>query len=190
MAGKSKLTPKQKLFISAYLIDLNATRAAIAAGYSRDTAKQMGSENLAKPDVAEEIQKRMDRRAEKLEITSDKVLQEIALLGFANMADFIVPQEDCSILTDFSSMTREQAAAIQEVTVEEYVEGKGENARQCKRVKFKLCDKGANLERLGKHLKLFVDRVEFHDKTEPEERQRAVLDILREGAQRVGEKIQ
>jgi phage terminase small subunit len=102
----------------------------------------------------------MDRRAERLEISADKVLQEIAVLGFANMGDYIQVQQDGSFYIDFSKLTRQQKAAIQEATVEEYTEGRGDEARNVKRTKFKLCDKGINLERLGKHLKLFTEKHE------------------------------
>ena len=61
---------------------------------------------------------------------------------------------------DLSKVTRDQAAAIHEITVDEYMEGKGEDARRVKRTRFKLCDKDRSLELLGKHLKLFTERVE------------------------------
>jgi len=61
---------------------------------------------------------------------------------------------------DFSALTRDQAAALQEVTVEDYVDGRGENAREVKRVRFKLADKRAALVDLGRHLGMFKDRVE------------------------------
>ena len=57
------MTKKQKRFIEEYLIDLNATQAAIRAGYSPDTAQQMGSENLSKPVISAEISKAMAERS-------------------------------------------------------------------------------------------------------------------------------
>ena len=73
----SKLTTKQELFCKEYLIDFNATRAAIAAGYSEKTASEMGYENLSKPQLAEYIQAAMDKRSAKVEITADWVLKGI-----------------------------------------------------------------------------------------------------------------
>jgi phage terminase small subunit len=58
------LTMKQRLFVAEYLRDLNATAAAVRAGYSRRTARQMGAENLTKPDIAQAIAEAMERRAE------------------------------------------------------------------------------------------------------------------------------
>jgi phage terminase small subunit len=88
------------------------------------------------------------------------VLRELALIGFANMADYMRAGPDGDPYLDFSALTRDQAGALSEVTVEDFKEGRGENARDVRRVKFKLADKRAALVDLGKHLKLFTDRVE------------------------------
>ncbi|WP_213431657.1 terminase small subunit, partial [Paenibacillus dendritiformis] len=72
------LTAKQKAFVQEYLIDLNATQAAIRAGYSAKTARKIGAENLTKPDIQKAIQEAMERREKRTEITQDRVLQELA----------------------------------------------------------------------------------------------------------------
>lgn len=74
---KVKLTKKQHLFIKEYLIDLNATQAAIRAGYSKNTAQQIGSENLLKPLIAEHLQIAINERSKKTEITAEYVLNTI-----------------------------------------------------------------------------------------------------------------
>ncbi len=71
------LTPKQERFVAEYLIDLNATQAAIRAGYSEKTAQMIGSENLSKPMIADAVQKALAERAERTEITQDYVLTTI-----------------------------------------------------------------------------------------------------------------
>lgn len=71
------LTAKQAAFVAEYLIDLNATQAAIRAGYSEKAAKAIGAENLTKPDVQEAIKEAMQARAERTEITQDKVLKDV-----------------------------------------------------------------------------------------------------------------
>jgi phage terminase small subunit len=71
------MTPKQRRFVEEYLIDLNATQAAIRAGYSEDTARSIASENLTKPDIQEAIARAMDARSKRTEITQDYVLQGI-----------------------------------------------------------------------------------------------------------------
>jgi phage terminase small subunit len=77
---KVKLTAKQRMFIKEYLIDLNATQAAIRAGYSEDTAGVIGSENLKKPYIAEAIQKAMDERANRIDTSAEGVIKDLALL--------------------------------------------------------------------------------------------------------------
>lgn len=75
-----QLTDKQKLFVKEYLIDLNATQAAIRAGYSEDTAAEQASRLLTKVKIKEEVQKGMDKRASKTEITAEYVLNGIKTL--------------------------------------------------------------------------------------------------------------
>jgi phage terminase small subunit len=68
------LTPKQAAFVREYLVDLNATQAAIRAGYSKSTAGQIGDENLKKPQIADAIAKAQGKRAEKVELTAEMVI--------------------------------------------------------------------------------------------------------------------
>lgn len=159
-----KLTMKQRTFVLEYLVDLNATKAAERAGYSKKTAQEQGSRLLSNVMVSAEIAARQSQRFQRLEITADRVLQELALIAFSNMLDYIRVCADGSTRVDFSKLTREQAAAIGEITVEEFMErtGEGEDGlEKVKRVKFKLNDKRAALVDLGKHLKLFTEKVEL-----------------------------
>lgn len=149
------MTPKQARFVEEYLIDLNATQACIRAGYSAKTADKIGPELLGKTSVAEAIQKAKERRSERTGITQDMVLNELAKLGFSNMQDYMKVGENGDPFLDFSNLSRDQAAALTEVTVEDYVDGRGEDARDVKRVKFKLADKRAALVDIGKHLGMF-----------------------------------
>lgn len=83
----NELTPKQARFVDEYLIDLNATQAAIRAGYSAKTADVQGPRLLGNVGVATAIAERQDARAERTGITSERVLAELAKIGFANIAD-------------------------------------------------------------------------------------------------------
>ena len=74
-----KLTPKQEMFVREYLVDLNATQAAIRAGYSEKSAYAIGEENLRKPEIATAVKKAMDERFEKTEIKAEWVLEKIKL---------------------------------------------------------------------------------------------------------------
>ncbi len=156
---EKKLTDKESLFIQEYIIDFNATRAAKAAGYSEHSARQIGCDNLAKPYIRSEIDQSIQKRSERTQITADAVITELARLGFSNMQDYIKVQEDGSAYMDLSKLTREQAAAISEITTEVYTEGKGEEAKDVKRTKVKISDKKGSLELLGKHLGIFPDKL-------------------------------
>lgn len=156
----SNLSPKQRRFVAEYLVDLNATQAAIRAGYSERTARSIGQENLTKPDIRRAIEEAESEHLERVGVRASAVLEELARLGFSNMLDYLNISRDGEPYVDLSEMTREQAAAVQEVTVEDYLEGRGEDAREVRRVKFKLVDKKGPLELLGKHLKLFTERHE------------------------------
>lgn len=156
-----ELTPKQRLFVAEYLTDLNATRAATAAGYSPKGAEVQGSKLLRIPKVSAEIAKRHGKRLGKLEITADRVLEELALIGFSNMLDYVkIQKSGRSFDIDFTKLTREQAAAIQEITVDATGGSNDGERRLVLRNKFKLADKRAALELLGKHLKLFPTKIE------------------------------
>ena len=159
-----KLTAKQERFVAEYLVDLNATQAAIRAGYSPRTAKQMGTENLAKPVLAAAIQKAMAERGKRTEIEADDVIRELAKIGFANMMDYTRVTDEGEMVVDLSKITREQAAAIGEMTVEDFMDGRGDDARAVRRVRFKLADKRAALVDLGRHFALFTDNMRFAGK--------------------------
>lgn len=176
------LNLKQANFCREYVIDYNGTKAAIRAGYSEGSAASIAHEILIKPEIQEEIA-RLDREhAANQGITKDRIMRELARLGFANMQDYMKVDSQGYPHLDFSALTREQAAALIEVTVDEYSEpgmeeiedDEGETKavstqRQVKKVKFKLADKRAALVDLGRHIGMFRD---------PEERGAAATDRL------------
>ncbi len=131
------LPKKRQLFVDAYLVSLNATQSAITAGYSAKTAYSIGQELLKFPEVANAIQKAMDKRSQRTEITADYVLNGIKEIA-----------ERC----------------LQRVPV---MTGKGEDRTQATddegRHVWTFDAAGANraFENLGKHLKLFTDKVEL-----------------------------
>lgn len=165
--AKNQLTPRQAAFAREYLIDLNATQAAIRAGYSEKTARAQGNRLLTNAYISAAIAEGQQERAERLQIDADTVLQEIAKLAYVNMRDFIriTPNGDAYI--DLSDLTRDQAAALAEITVEDFLDGRGEDSREVRRVKIKLADKKGSLELLGKHLGLFTDRVDLTSGGQP-----------------------
>jgi|SRR5215471_3025720 len=151
-------TPKQGVFVQEYLKDLNATQAAIRAGYSEKTAGSVGHDLLKKPEIQTAIQAAMDARSERTEITADRVLQEIARLAFVDMRKFYREDGSFKGIHEFDDDT---AAALASLETAELFEGSGENRVQVGHIKkLKLWDKSRNLELLGKHLKLFIDKNE------------------------------
>jgi phage terminase small subunit len=157
-----KLTPKQRRFAEEYIVDLNASAAYKRAGYKAqgNAAEANASRLLRNAKVASVISELKRERSERTQITADRVLEELAKLGFSNMLDYIEIGTNGDAYVDLSRMTRDQAAAVQEVAVEDFMDGRGEDAREVRRTKFKLADKKSALELLGKHLKLFTEKVE------------------------------
>lgn len=140
----AKLTEKQKCFVEEYLKDLNATQAAIRAGYSEKTAYSMGQRLLKKVEVQAALQKRMYDREKRTEITQDRVLQELAAIGFAKGTDYAgIGPDGHVLLKETDSLSDQQKAAV--VSIKETQAG----------AEVKLADKVKALELLGKHLGLF-----------------------------------
>jgi hypothetical protein len=81
------LTARQRRIVEEYLIDLNATQAAIRAGYSRQTARSIGSENLTKPDIRAAVERGMLELGGRAQIAADQVLKEVALIAFSDILD-------------------------------------------------------------------------------------------------------
>lgn len=151
------MTKKQKRFIEEYLIDLNATQAAIRAGYSPDTAKSIGSENLTKPDLQVRIAKAMAERSKRTGVNADRVVMELAKIAFVNAGDVI----DAETATLKPDAAKEDTAAIQSVKVKTF----GEDGLERE---IKMADKLKALELLGKHLGMFKDKVELSGTLETE----------------------
>ena len=152
MARRGVLNDRERLFVREYLVDLNATQAAIRAGYSPKGATVRGSLVLNRRRVRAAVEAAMAARERALEITADKVLEEFALMGFANLMDYFTPQADGTAHVDLSRLTRAQAAALTEIQVEEFTSGRGAAGREVRKVKIKLADKSRNLELVAKHL--------------------------------------
>lgn len=89
---QKKLTPKQKRFVQEYLIDLNATQAAIRAGYAKNTAKEQGYECLTKPHVKQAIKTAQRGRLQRTQITQDKVLSDLVRLKDIGFGDEPMPE--------------------------------------------------------------------------------------------------
>lgn len=153
------LTPKQSRFVDEYLIDLNATQAAIRAGYSAATARQIGEENLTKPYIAAEVKKRMEKREKRTEITQDRVLQELARLAFFDPRKLFDKEGNPLALHDLDDDT---AAAIGGLDVLEQYEGSGDDRVFVGYVKkYKIVDKNTALTNAMRHLGMLNDKLQL-----------------------------
>lgn len=146
----AKLTDKQQKFVEEYLIDLNATQAAIRAGYSVNNADKIGSELLGKTRVSQAIKEAMAERSRRTGISADRVLIEIAKLAFVNPAN-VINMDDGTVRTD---ATDDDLACVQSVKKKRSYSDTGSSTEN----EVKLYDKKAALELLGKHLGIFTER--------------------------------
>jgi len=175
---------REKLFVDALLADpkLNSTKAAIKAGYSPNIARSCATTLLKKQAVISDIEKRRAKTQAAAEITQKMVVDELAKLGFANFGDYMEVGPNGDPTLNFSDLSRDQTAALTEVTVSTSKVGDIEN----KSVKFKLADKRAALVDIGKHLGMFTDKMEVtgknggpmaHTNVTPEELAQAVRSV-------------
>src|SRR6266478_10166914 len=97
---RARFTPMQRLFIEAYLIHKNATKAAIAAGFSERSANNQGTRLMANDTIRAEIEARLASTFDRYAITSDRIIRELAKIAFGNIGDFIAVQEGGSAIVD------------------------------------------------------------------------------------------
>jgi phage terminase small subunit len=144
------MTEKQKLFCKEYIIDFNATKAAERAGYSKDTAKQIGHENLTKLDLQVEINKEIDKRTERVVVKQDRVIYELAKMAFADLSNYLkIDTTGVSINPDIENFDMSVLSEASETVT-----------KDGGTIRIKLADKLKALELLGKHLAMFTDRQE------------------------------
>lgn len=153
------MTPKQERFVQEYLIDLNATQAAIRAGYSVKTARQIGEQNLSKLDVASAISQAQEKRAARTEITQDMVLRELAKVGFQDPRKLMVWGGESSQFIPSDELDDDTAATVASVKSKTRTaypkEGEPEVTVE---LEIKTYDKVQALTQIGRHLGMFHDR--------------------------------
>ncbi len=146
----AKLTKKQKLFVEEYLIDLNATQAAIRAGYSPDTAAEIGRQNLIKLEIKNRIDKAMAERSKRTGVNADRVVRELAKIAFYKASD-VINFENATLRAD---ATDDDLAVVQSVKIKTIPTQNGDGEER----EIKLADKIKALELLGKHLGMYIDK--------------------------------
>lgn len=150
-----ELTAKQELFCQEYLIDHNATRAAMRAGYSQKTAYKIGFENLQKPLIKQRIDDLEKDRFKRLQMSQDEVLGQYARLARSDVRNLY---DEEGKLKPIHELDDDTAYAISAVDVDEVKAG-GETMA-VKTTKVKLHDKKAALDSIAKAMKLFVQKHE------------------------------
>lgn len=176
MASTKALAPKQAAFVREYLIDLNATQAAIRAGYSEKTAYSQGQRLLKDVEIASAIQEAQNERAKRTLIEADSVLLEIARLAFVDPGDLFDEQGRLLPIKKMPDGVRRAVSSVEVVT--RTVPG-SEPVEVEHTSKIKFWDKRGSLELLGKHLKLFTDKVEHSGKVEVETKDVSDTDLAR-----------
>jgi len=149
----AKLSDKQQRFVDEYLIDLNATQAAIRAGYSVKTANEQGSQNLAKLSIQTAIAEKMAERSKRTGVNQDRVVLELAKIAFVKMTDIVDNQGRIK-----SSASDDDLSCIESM---KYKESESDTGSMVER-EVKISPKLKALELLGKHLGMWNDKVNIN----------------------------
>ena len=178
----------QDRFCNEYIIDLNATQAAIRAGYSKKSAKSKGSQLLTKINLQRKIQKLKFKRSDRTEIKADDVVLELAKVAFSNIEDYLIVDEDGETrLKSFEDIDRNVLAAIESIKIS--TTKNKDDSREYTTTQFKLCSKLNALEQLGKHLGIYRESAP-HPEREKARRELQIderKEVLRLARQRTAE---
>ncbi|HFH4105324.1 terminase small subunit [Pseudomonas aeruginosa] len=144
------LTKKQRLFVDEYLLDLNATQAAIRAGYSTRRATEIGYQLLQRPEVAQAIQAAMAERSKRTEVEADYVIRRLREIDEMDVLDILEDDGSFRSIRDWPKAWRQFLSGIE---IAELFEGRGDDRRIAGVLrKVKWPDKLRNLELLSRHV--------------------------------------
>jgi|CXWL01.1.fsa_nt_gi phage terminase small subunit len=149
------LRRKQQRFIEEYVLDFNATQAAIRAGYSRRTAREIGRQNMTKANILEALELQIDRLERKSELTAERAVQEIARLAFSDIRKLFTSTGALRPLKEIDNGT---VAALVKMEVIEQKSRNGTVRRRGYTIRF--YSKTEALSMAGRRLKLFTDKHE------------------------------
>ncbi|ENU23513.1 hypothetical protein F993_01666 [Acinetobacter proteolyticus] len=154
------LRGKQKIFVHEYLKDLNATQAAVRAGYSAKTAGSIGDENLKKPEIQKAITEAQNARIKRLDVDADYVLNRLVQIDQMDVIDIMNDDLSLKPISNWPPIWRQYISGLD--NMEEF-DGRGEERSLIGYLrKIKWPDKVKNLELLGKHISIgaFKERIE------------------------------
>jgi phage terminase small subunit len=149
----AKLNEKQRCFVDEYLIDLNATQAAVRAGYSAKTADVQGSRMLGNVKVQQAIAEQMAERSKRTGINQDRVVLELAKIALVKMTDIV--DDEGRIRSDAAE---DDLACIESV---KYKSSESDTGSSVER-EVKVASKLKALELLGKHLGMWNDKLDVN----------------------------
>jgi phage terminase small subunit len=159
MARGGALTRRQARFVEEYLIDLNATQAAVRAGFSPRSAAEIGSRLIEKSQVADAIARATAERSARVGLRQDRVLEELSVIGFAKLTDFA--EWDGERFRLKPSAEIDGRAVVQVMETEKFIKTVGDGEVLMSRERsIKLHDKVAALNLLAKHLSLYPERAQ------------------------------
>lgn len=167
----SDLNPKHKLFVAEYLKDLNATQAATRCGYSGKTARQQGARLLSNAAINAAVQKAMEKRSDRVELSADWVIKKLMRIADSDLAKAYAADGSLLPVPEMPEEIRKCLAGVD--VHKDFTEGVEVGETK----KIKVLDQTRALELLGRHLKLFTDRVEHTGKLTWEEH---VMESLKE----------
>jgi len=152
----NKLTDKQERFCDEYIIDLNATQAAIRAGYSEKTAYSIAEQNLRKLDIQTRIKELQEKIQKRNELKADDVIQELRKIGFMDIGELYQENGNVKSVNQLSDKAKASISSIK--VTEKVLKTAGDDSALVERTtEMKLWDKGKALVELGKHLGIFKE---------------------------------
>lgn len=148
--------PKRERFCQEYLIDLNGAQAAIRAGYAEKNAARQAYQMLTgDKKVQARVSELQAERAKRTEIDQDSVLTEMAKIAFGGLGKYVNVTTAGDPFVDLSQCSEDDLNLLSEITIEDYVDGRGEDARDVRKTKIKTIDKLSALDKLARHLGLY-----------------------------------
>lgn len=149
----AQLTDRRQKFVDEYLMDLNATQAAIRAGYSARTANEQAARLLANVSIQEEIGKKMAERSKRTGVNQDRVILELAKIAFVNMTDVV---DECGRIKECAK--DEDLSCIESIKYKKSDTDTGSSVER----EVKVASKIKALELLGKHLGMWNDKIDVN----------------------------
>lgn len=148
------LKPQHRQFLREWLVCRHGEKAALAAGYAERSARSTASTILAREDVRAAIAEAEGKLQATHEDELERILDELRRIAFGGLGDFLRVTPDGDPFIDLSRASREDLNTLDSAEIEDFTDGRGENARDVRRVKIKRADRLKALELLGKHFGL------------------------------------